>query len=271
MKTRSLILMLIVTIFIPVSALSETSKTEDKEVKKADNKTQELDQVLAKYYKAIGGLEKWQKLNTMVMKGLMNSQGTAMPITAYHERPKKCRVEFRLKDTMMAQIFNGALAWQINPLSGNPEPAPMTTGRSNYMRDTCDIENSLINYKEKGYEVNLLGEEKSDDRNYYKINVKYPSKNVETYYINAETFLIDKSVGIYKMDGNDIRTTTNFSEYRNTEGYVVPYKLIIEIHGAPGEERLDIKKFMFNTKIDSQIFEFPKDKMINVEKLKKKQ
>jgi len=270
MKKRSLILMLIAAISIPVSALSETSNTEDTEVKKADNKTQELDQVLAKYYKAIGGLEKWEKLNTMVMKGIMNSQGTAMPITAYHKRPNKCRVEFRIKDMMMAQIFNGALAWQINPLSDNPEPAPVTLGRSNYMRDTCGIENSLINYKEKGYGVNLLGKEKLDDRNYYKINIKYPSKNIETYYINAETFLIDKSVGIYKMDGNEIRTTTNFSKYRNTNGYVVPYKLIIEIHGAPGEEILNIKKFIFNTKVDPQVFEFPKDKMINVEQLKKK-
>jgi len=270
MKTRSLILMLIVAILIPVSALSETPKTQDADVKKVDSKTLDLDQVLANYYKAIGGLEKWTKLNTMVMKGMMNSQGTAMPITAYHERPNKCRVEFRLKDTMMAQIFNGALAWQINPLSGNPEPAPMTGGKSNYMRDTCGIENSLINYKEKGYEVKLLGEEKSADRNYYKISIKYPSKNVETYYIDAETFLIGKSLGIYNMDGNEVRTTTNFSEYKNTDGYVVPYKLIIEIHGAPGEERLDISKFIFNTKVDPQIFEFPKDKMINVEQLKKK-
>lgn len=253
--------MLIAAILIPFSALSETSKTEDTEVKKADNKTQELNQVLAEYYKAIGGLEKWQKLDTMVMKGMMNSHGTAMPITAYHERPNKCRVEFRLKDMMMAQIFNGALAWQINPLSGNPEPVPMTTDKSNYMRDTCSIENSLINYIKKGYEVNLLGEEKSDDRNYYKINIKYPSKNVETYYINTETFLIDKSIGIYNMDGNKMRTTTNFSEYRNTNGYVVPYKLIIEIQGAPGKETLKINKFIFNSKIDPKIYEFPKDKI----------
>jgi hypothetical protein len=206
----------------------------------------------------------------MVMKGMMHSQGRTMPVTAYNERPKKCRVEFRVKDTMMAQVFNGALAWQINPLSGNPEPAPMTLGRSNYMRDTCGIENSLLNYKEKGLDVKLLGQEKSGDNNYYKISINYPSKNIETYYINSETYLIDKSVGIYKMDGSEIRTTTNFREYRNTEGYVVPYKLIIEIHGAPGEERLEIKKFMFNTKVDSQIFEFPKDKMINAEQLKKK-
>jgi hypothetical protein len=261
MKKRSLMLMIIAAILIPVSALSETSNTEDTEVKKADTKTQELDQVLAKYYKAIGGLEKWQKLNTMVMKGMMNTQGTAMPITAYHERPNKCRVEFRIEDMMMAQIFDGDLAWQINPLSGKPEPAPMTAGRSKYMRDTCGIENSLINYKEKGYDVNLLGKEKLDDRNYYKINIKYPSKNVETYYINAETFLIDKSIGIYKMDSKEIRTTTNFSEYRNTNGYVVPYKLIIEIHGAPGKETLKINKFIFNSKIDPKIYEFPKGKI----------
>lgn len=258
---------------LPLSALSEDPKqtgTEAKksseETKKAKDKSLNLDQILAKYYKAVGGLEKWRKLNTMVMQGTMSSQGKSMPILAYHKRPNLCRVEFIVKETMMAQIFNGAFAWQINPLSGNPEPAPMTNGKSRYMRDTCGIENSLIDYKTKGYDVKLLGEEKINDKNKYKIRVKYKSGNIETYYIDAQTYLITKSTGIYDFDGQEVRITTNYKDYKDTKGYLVPYRLVVDIHGAPGEEVLNIDKFAFNVEIDSKIFEFPREKMIKAPK-----
>ena len=275
MKTKSLFLMLILAVLLTLTSYSEDQETPGQKTNKAETKSSEtsdaasldLELVLAKYYKAIGGIDKWRNLNTMIMKGEMNSQDKTMPVTAYHTRPNKCRVEFDIKDTITAQIFNGQFGWQLNPLSGNPEPAPMTAGRTSYMKDTCDIENPLIDYKKKGHDTKLLGLEKSGGREYYKINIKYKSGNVETYYIDSETFMLSKSVGIYNMDGRVIRTTTNFMDYKDTDGYVVPYKLIIEIHGAPGKETLKINKFIFNSKIDPKIYEFPKDK---IKKLKPK-
>lgn len=252
MKMKSFVLLLIFSIFLPLTALSETKL--------------DLDQVLAKYYKAIGGLEKWRGLNTMVIEGTMVSKEKSMPIIAYHERPGKCRVEFKVEDTVMAQVYGGYFAWQINPLSGNPDPSPMSQGRTRYLGDTCGIESSLIDYKKKRYKVKLLGKEKIGGKETYKISLKYPSRNLETYYIDAETFLISRAAGVYNMDGAEVRTTTNFYNYKDTDGYVVPYKLVIEIHGVDSTENLNIDKFAFNTKIDTTMFDFPKDKIQRMQK-----
>jgi len=269
-----LIALILFAILLPLSAFSDdpksgaekTEKNTATQRKKGDQKTPALDQILANYYKAIGGLEKWQNLDTMIMKGIMNSQGTVMPITAYHERPNKCRVEYILKETMMAQIFSGVFAWQINPLSGNSEPAPMTSGKSNYLKDTCDIESSLIGYKKKGHKVSLLGEEEIKGKKAYKISVKYRTGNLETHYLSAATYLPIKTEGIYNMDGVEIRTTTNYFDFKNTNGYVVPYNLVFDIHGAPAEEKLKIDTFSFNPKIDTKIFDFPEDKIVDLRK-----
>lgn len=283
MKTKSLFLLLILAIALPVSAFSQETKTaeEDKSkesssesVSKEDNKSEDkkdqkkkpdLDQILAKHYEAIGGLERWKSLNDLVIRGSVSSQGRSMPITSYRKRPNLCRVEFRVKDVMMAQIFNGIFAWQINPLSGNPEPAPMTNSKTNFMKDSCGIDSSLIDYKQKGYDVKLIGEEEIDGKNNYKIRIKYKSGNIETEYIDAETFLVTRSTGIYNFDGRETRITTNYRKYQNTKGFVVPYLLLVNIHGAPGEEVRNIDKFVFNAKIDPKIFEFPKDKIIKLE------
>ena len=274
MKFKPLIALILFAILLPLSAFSDdpksgaekTEKNTAAQKKKGDQKTPDLDQILASHYKAIGGLDRWQNLDTMIMKGIMTSQGTAMPITAYHERPNKCRVEFRLKGTMMAQIFSGVFAWQINPLSGNSEPAPMTSGKSNYLKDTCDIESSLIDYKKKGHKVSLLGEEEIKGKKAYKISVKYRTGNLETHYLSAATYLPIKTEGIYKMDGGEIRTTTNYFDFKNTNGYVVPYNIVIDIHGAPSEEKLKIDTFSFNPKINPKIFDFPEDKIVDLRK-----
>jgi len=274
MKFKPLIALILFAILLPLSAFSDdpksgaekTEKNTAAQKKKGDQKTPDLDQILASHYKAIGGLDRWQNLDTMIMKGIMTSQGTAMPITAYHERPNKCRVEFRLKGTMMAQIFSGVFAWQINPLSGNSEPAPMTSGKSNYLKDTCDIESSLIDYKKKGHKVSLLGEEEIKGKMAYKISVKYRTGNLETHYLSAATYLPIKTEGIYNMDGVEIRTTTNYFDFKNTNGYVVPYNLTIDIHGAPSEEKLKIDTFSFNPKINPKIFDFPEDKIVDLRK-----
>ncbi|MEE8137049.1 MAG: hypothetical protein V3T52_07770 [Thermodesulfobacteriota bacterium] len=276
MKFKPLIALILFAILLPLSAFSDDPKSPAEKTKKntaaqkknEDQKTPDLDQILANYYKAIGGLDRWQNLDTMIMKGIMDSQGTAMPITAYHERPNKCRVEFILKETMMAQTFNGMFAWQLNPLSGNPDPTPMSQGRSNYLRDTCDIESSLIGYKKKGHKVSLLGEEEIKGKKAYKISVKYRTGNLETHYLSAATYLPIKTEGIYKMDGGEIRTTTNYFDFKNTNGYVVPYNLVFDIHGAPSEEKLIIDTFSFNPKIDTKIFDFPEDKVIDLQKFK---
>ncbi|MEM7008822.1 MAG: outer membrane lipoprotein-sorting protein [Thermodesulfobacteriota bacterium] len=247
MRIKSFILVLILCLAAPLSAKPQEPL--------------KLDQVLAKYYEAIGGLEKWNNLNTMVMQGTMKSQGVTIPITAYHERPYKCRIEFKVQGTTMAQIYGGYFAWQINPLSGNPEPAPMSSGKTRYMKDTCGIESSLKDYKKKRHKVKLLGEEEIDGKNAYKINLKYNSGNIETFYIDAKTFLLLRTVGLYNMDGSDLRTTTDFKQYKNIDGYVVPNNLVIQIHGNPEPEVINVSKFEFNTDIDSTIFDFPKENM----------
>lgn len=251
MRMKSYLLILAFILFLPLAAASEEKP--------------DLDQVLAKYYQAIGGKERWNNLNTMIMTGSISSQERTLPLIAYYEKPFKCRVEFQVEDKVMAQVYGGYFGWQINPLSGNPDPAPMSRGRTNYLKNTCGIESSLIDYKKKGYKVKLLGEEDIKGKKAYKISVKYPSGNLETYYIDKETSLITRSVGLYNMDGAEVRTTTTFQDYKDTDGFVVPYNLIIKIHGAPANEILKINKFAFNPEIDTTIFDFPKDKMINIQ------
>ncbi len=273
MRTKFFALLLGLLIFLPTTALSDEKL--------------ELDQVLAKYYQAIGGLDKWRGLNTMVMTGTINTQGSSgssstetktiiIPFKATYERPYKCRVEFTVDDQVKAQVYGGFFAWQINPHSSNPDPTPMSQGRTKYLRDTCGIENSLIDYKKKRLRVKLLGEEKIKGKNAYKISVRYPSGNIETYYIDEKTFLPVRAIGLYNVDRTEIRTTTTYTDFKDTDGYVVAHKLIIEVHGSPSEKFIKIDNFSFNPKIDSTMFDFPKDKVMqikskeDIEKLKKK-
>ncbi|MCL4245996.1 MAG: hypothetical protein KJ002_12850, partial [Candidatus Dadabacteria bacterium] len=56
-----------------------------------------LDEVLAKYYDAIGGLDNWQKVDTMVVEGSIHTQDLKIPTVAEYKRPDKCRVEYTIR------------------------------------------------------------------------------------------------------------------------------------------------------------------------------
>ncbi|MCH8020053.1 hypothetical protein IH785_09340 [candidate division KSB1 bacterium] len=74
MKFKPLIALILFAILLPLSAFSDDPKSGAEKAKKntaaqkmnEDQKTPDLDQILANYYKAIGGLDRWQNLDTMI-------------------------------------------------------------------------------------------------------------------------------------------------------------------------------------------------------------
>ena len=118
-----------------------------------------LEEVLAKYYDAIGGLGNWEKVDTMVMEGNIHTQELKIPTTAEYMRPDKCRVEYTIRGEVVVQAYDGSSAWEKNPHADSPGPVKLDKGRTDYLADKCDIEGPLVGYKTKNLKVSLDGRE----------------------------------------------------------------------------------------------------------------
>lgn len=216
-----------------------------------------LDEVLTKYYDAIGGLGNWEKVDTMVMEGNIHTQELKIPTAAEYMRPDKCRVEYTIRGEVVIQAYDGRSAWEKNPHSGTPGAVKLDKGRTDYLADKCDIEGPLVGYKTKNLKVSLDGREEVGKLNTYKIRVDYPSGNVQYYFLDPETFRPVQAIGVFNVGGKSSAVKTRFDDYRSVSGLYVPFRLLFSKQdGAPTEE-LRVDSVVVNSGVAEKIFSMP--------------
>lgn len=237
------------------SSQAERSATQ-KESRSGDQ-SPNLEYVLTNYYKAIGGVLNWRNVQTLVITGTLDTGSAKLSTIARNMRPDKCMVVYSKDDLKIIQAYNGSSAWELNPLTGINEPQVIKGELSESIKDKCDIEGPLIEFREKNLKVQLEGKEKVKDVESYKIKINYPSGNVQYYFIDSETFLPLKTVRVIKSSGGENTVTTTFRNYRKSGGIVVPHLLIFENTGQTPPHRLIIDSVKVNSPIDTDVFTMP--------------
>ncbi|NNG15644.1 MAG: hypothetical protein HKM89_04120, partial [Gemmatimonadales bacterium] len=98
---RKAVVLALVNLFLPQPAASQDLSLED---------------VLGKYYEAIGGVEAWMSIQTMKMTGTMTMRrGMEVPFTRMVKRPDKVRMEFTMQGMTGVRAFDGQTAWMFMP------------------------------------------------------------------------------------------------------------------------------------------------------------
>ena len=151
-----------------------------------------LDQVLNAYYKATG-LEKMKDWNTLTQSGKTIAQGMEFPFKLISKRPTKLRIEAEVQGNKMIQCFDGQQGWAVMPWMGTTTPQDMTADEVKVIKEQSDMEGPLYNWKEKGHKAELLGKEEMEGTSAYKIKLEKANGNTDTYYIDAENFMLLKT------------------------------------------------------------------------------
>jgi hypothetical protein len=120
---------------------------------------EDLQQVLDNHFEAIGGLEKIRSIESARVVGKMQMQGMEAPLSVVMKRPGKARVEFSIQGMTGVQATDGSTFWQVMPFLGKTEPEPMSAEEANDLREQADMDGPLVDWKEKGHTLELVGKE----------------------------------------------------------------------------------------------------------------
>ena len=142
---------------------------------------QTVDELVAKNIQAKGGLEKLHAVQTVKQTSTLTMQGMTASIIVYGKRPNLLRQEIKLGDQTIVNAFDGTTPWMINPLAGTDRPVVITGPQADMIRDQSSFDGPLVDYKDKGSTVELVGHETIDGRAYD--HLKITDKDVETYYL----------------------------------------------------------------------------------------
>ena len=219
---------------------------------------QTVAEVIAKHVEAQGGMEKLKAVKTMRMTGkMMMGGGMEAPFTQMARRPKMTRVEFEFQGMKGIQAYDGKNGWMVMPFMGKKDPEVMPEDDTKMMDDQADMDGPLIDWKEKGHKVELLGKEQVEGADAYKLKVTKKDSTVVTYFIDAESYLTIKQEGKRKVRGTEMEGETILGDYKEVSGLMLPFTMESGAKGAPQRQKIVIDKIELNADLPDSLFALP--------------
>lgn len=228
---------------------------------------QTADEVISKYFENTGGIENWQKLQGVKMSAIINQQGMEIPLEIIQLKGgnQMTIINFQGKQIMQG-VFDGKTLWNTNFMTQKAEKSDKEA-TDNMMLDKNDFPDPFLNYKEKGYTVELLGEEAIDGTQTFKIKlVKEPitvdgkkEDNISYYFFDKDNFVpiaVQSEIksGPYKGQIGE----SKFSDYQEIEGVFFPFSISQGLKGQPGQA-ITMSKIEINPTVDPKAFKFPEE------------
>ena len=218
-----------------------------------------LDQILAKHYEAIGGLDNWKALQSMRATGHITLMpGTDAPFTVEVKRPHKVRMQFTFQGMTGVQGYDGTTAWMIMPFMGKPDPEEMPAEMSKDVIEQGDIDGALVNYKEDGDQVELVGMTETEGTKVYQLKVTHKNGDVEQYYLDAEYFVPIKVEGSREVQGSVVDYETILSDYKDVGGLMMPHSIDARPKGATQGQTITLDTIEINVPLADSLFVMPK-------------
>ncbi|HLK29842.1 MAG TPA: hypothetical protein VKT28_14785 [Puia sp.] len=214
-------------------------------------KSQTLDEIIAKNIEAMGGKEKLLALKSVTMEGAINFNGQSIAVKTSQVNNKAQRIDIMLNGIANYIIQTKDSGWTFFPIQGQTkaEATPPAVIKEN--ADALDLQSVLLNYKEKGHTVELVGKDDVDGTECFKIKVVTKSGMQQTFFIDPSNYYIIKTVTKTKANGQETEVPSMLSNYKKMDnGYVFPFS--ISGGGLPGE--LKLTKIDVNPAIDESIF-----------------
>jgi len=213
--------------------------------------------IMNKYYQAIGGLEKAKSVESEYYEGKVTIVGASLEGTFKHwwQAPMKRLDKLDLKIFTHSSGDNGEFSWELDAngkLKINKDEETIKRRKISALVEKYDH----LNPNSEHFELTYEGIEKIEEDDCYVIKtVNNINDDITLDYINTVTFLLEKSVSKQP----DIEEHILFSDYRDVNGMLYPFRNEIEVLPVGQKLAITIESYETNLQIDPSLFEPPRE------------
>ncbi len=224
-----------------------------------------VDEILDNYFENTGGRKAWSKLEGHKMSAELDQQGMIIPIEVYEMKDDRAITKITFQGMELAQgAFDGEVLWSTNFMNMRPEKAA-AEATENKKRNLGSYPNPFLNYKDLGYEVELMGTEDIDGVECYKVKITMnptmvdgeETENTEFYYFDAENFVpirVEAEITSGQMMGQ--MAITELSDYQEVDGLYFPFSVTMRSEEGPGQT-IEFDSIELNPEVSDDLFKFP--------------
>lgn len=220
-----------------------------------------LEEILAKNYDSRGGLEKLQSIQTVKIKGkiVQSMMSMEMPLEVWYKKPNKIRMESTFQGRKVVQGYDGKIAWWIMPFLGTEDPQEMAEDQAKEVKEMAESMDPLVDYREKGYKLELVGKEEMEGTDVYKLKMTKEDDKVEYYYLDAETGIELKNSSYRKQGETEILVETYPGDYQEVDGLLMSFQMEVKVNNQPSVS-MTFSEYKFNEEMDDVLFIMPAKK-----------
>lgn len=219
---------------------------------------QSLDEILAEYIEARGGMEAIESTQTMRTTGKMIMGPMEAPFSFTYKAPNKVYTTFEVQGMKGIQAYDGETGWQVMPFMGKPEPVLMSEDELKQVIDQGEIEGPLINAEAKGTTLELIGSTEIEGTPVIEIKATKKNGDVVHVFLDEEYKLEVMSRSKISAMGQEVEAETYFSDYKEVgeNGSPVPHSMAIKINGNL-MQNMNLEVIEFNVDVDDSLFTMP--------------
>jgi hypothetical protein len=219
---------------------------------------QTADDIIAKYLKTVGGMEKIQAVKTLRRSGkFTGGGGFEAAVLQENKRPNKVREEFSLQGMTGVNAYDGKTGWKIEPWQGKKDPEALSEEEMKSIVEDADFDEPLVNYQQKGNKVEFAGTEQVEGTDAYKLKVTLASGDVRYYYMDTDYYVPIKIELKRMIRGSEQELETSLGDYKEVAGWYLPYSIETGLKGSPDRQKITYAKIDANVDIDDRRFEKP--------------
>jgi len=216
---------------------------------------QTADEIVQKYAAAMGGLDAFKKVQTAKFTGAVTVQGNDLPMTMQVINNRAVRSDIDVMGTAVTNSYKDGKGWKLNPFAGIETATDMEPAELNDIRGLASLASPLMDYKNLGHTVELIGQEDVDGVKTFKLKLTAKEDSrVTFYYINATDYHIIKASSKRMMQGAEAEVDTYFSDVKEFGGIKFAMNRSQKMNGSVFQT-IQYNTIELNVKIDETVFD----------------
>ncbi len=219
---------------------------------------QTAEELVAKYVKAVGGMEKIQSVKSLRRTGkFTGGGGFEAVVVEENKRPNLVRQEFSLQGLTGVNAYNGQTGWKIEPWQGKKDPEPLGEEELKQILEDSDFDTALVNYQQKGNKVEFVGMEPFEGTDAFKLKLTLANGDVRYYFMDTDYFVPIKIESKRIIRGAEREYETVLGDYKEVAGWYLPHSVETSVKGSSFKQQVTYEKIEANVAIDDRRFHLP--------------
>jgi outer membrane lipoprotein-sorting protein len=221
-------------------------------------KAPSVDDLVARYVAARGGLAKIRSVETLRQKGHVSAGPNQEGLVSRElKRPSSTRFEFKVQGVTSVFVSDGKRGWRVDPAQGDTGPKILPDEVVSEAAEQGDFEGPLVDWKAKGHRVELAGREKVGAREAYKLKLTLKSGQVRYDYLDADSMYLLRTDSTRQVRGRKVQIHTTFSDFKKVGGLLFPHAVEVAAEGRPDTLNIVVESVEINPPLDDARFAMP--------------